>query len=344
MTAKTPDLHYLPEGDSRAFMEGREANPEDLKGFNAALKRSPHDLETRAKILGYYCGLGKVRALNKRVYSRHMLWFVENSPRHEALLSATCMCCYEFSSRSFDDVAQSWIKQVDENPLDVTILRHAAAFMCGRDPEKDLEYLRRAEELTPTDPELAGLLMLNCNSNGRHDEAIGYLLKAINHWSTSKKSTLLLDELFHNTISDAVCNQIQDNKSEDLRVLANACMQHEEIERSKYGATYVSDRSKVYNYSKFMGDAILGVIDLLDGKFQKPITLLEEHLKARLTTSDPFRWSTNRAIYNSYREFPAMVDHINKLLEETPESQRELKRVLSQWLSETQDLEDTDDI
>lgn len=39
-----------------------------------------------------------------------------------------------------------------------------------------------------------------------------------------------------------------------------------------------------------------------------------------------------------------MIDHINKLLEETPESQRELRRVLSQWLSETQDLEDTEDI
>ncbi|MBX3075016.1 hypothetical protein KF913_13890 [Candidatus Obscuribacterales bacterium] len=259
-------------------MEGRRASPEDLKRFNTALKRNPNDLETRAKILGYYCGLGEHRALNTRIYSRHMHWFVENCPRHDALHTATCMCYYEFSSEWFDDVAQSWIKQVDSNPLDVTILLHAVAFMSGRDPDKDFEYLTRAEALTPTDPEIAGLLMLHCESNGRHDEAIRYLLKAINRWSTSEKRLAILDELFHNTISDAVCNQIQNNKSEDLRALANACMQHEEIERSKYGATYVSDRSKVYNYSKFMGDAILGVVDLLDGKFQKPITLLEEHL------------------------------------------------------------------
>lgn len=336
LTARDMERLYSPEGNSETFVAGRRASPEDLKRFKAALKRNPNDLETRAKILGYYCGLGEHRALNKRIFSRHMLWFVENSPRHDALQSATCMSYYDFTSEWFDDVAEAWVKQVDVNPLDVTILLHAASFMSGRDPEKDFDFLRRAEELTPTDPEIAGLLMLHCDSNGMHDMAIGYLLKAITHWSASKNRLALLDELFHSTISDAVCTEVLNNKSEDLRTLANTCLRHEEIERLKYGANFVSDRSKVYNYSKFMGEAILGVADLLDGKSQNAITLLEEHLNARLTTPDPLSWSPNRAIFNAYAQFPAAAKHIEKLRDETPESQTELRKVFEQWLSERQ--------
>lgn len=294
-------------------MVGKQSGPEDLKRFTAVVKRNPNDIQARANILGYYCGIGT--KTNAKIYSRHMCWFVENHPKHDVLLNATCMASYDYSSKWFDEVAAAWEKKVEENQLDNTILRHAAAFMSTRDLEKNLEYLQRAEKLCPRDVAVAHLLESSFRSLDRHSEANAQFIKALKLWFESTESYVFFEKLFHVTLADAVVDNIMTWSLESLRELAAICDGHEELERKKSGDDYVSKRGTIYNYSKHTAQAIYGVAALLDGDIEMAIRLLEDHLKARLLTDDPFKWSPNRAIYDAYSKFPEVLDHIRRLRE-----------------------------
>ena len=129
----------------------------DLTAAEAAelergLAANPEDLNARARLLGYYFRHHRTDPSRR---AGHILWFIRNAPEAEVLEGPEAQIMPVLDPEGFAAAKEAWLQQIESEPRNVTLLRHAAAFFTLSDETFSAELLMRAEDVEPSSAEWA---------------------------------------------------------------------------------------------------------------------------------------------------------------------------------------------
>jgi beta-lactamase regulating signal transducer with metallopeptidase domain len=163
---------------------------EQATALEQELTANPEDEATRGKLLRYYsfskaCAEAGERAISKtpecsnlggqQVYERRIpliLWLIDHHPESELLGDPTTGISPQMDGPNvYEDVRNSWLKQVSQHPSDARVLGNAAGY---GSPQERLDLLRRARKLDPehrTEPlaRVYSLILVWVNETGTRD-------------------------------------------------------------------------------------------------------------------------------------------------------------------------------
>src|SRR5262249_39642292 len=108
-------------------MAGQNLSAEQVSDLEAALTKTPDDLDARTKLLGYYM-FRSTNSEAKIVDRKHVLWIIENHP--EAPITGTPFCQIDaiLDPDGFREAKQLWEDQIKAQSNDVNVIGHAAQF------------------------------------------------------------------------------------------------------------------------------------------------------------------------------------------------------------------------
>ena len=99
---------------------------------------------------------------NPDAYTRHLLWFIKHSPRSYVLRRVEGLADPGYvrwlSAKNYQRVYAAWVRMIESNPNDATILAHAAHAACYSHKQSAIDWLTRALVLDPHNEEYAGSL------------------------------------------------------------------------------------------------------------------------------------------------------------------------------------------
>lgn len=127
---------------------GANTTPQQAAELEQRLAANPQDLEARTQLIGYYFSNGYLP-----LWLKHLEWAIDNHP--EAALHETYPGRIAADRTIVQDEAtwqriqNLWRRKAIENPANVEVLLHAAAFLQDRDETRRL--LETARAFAPTD-------------------------------------------------------------------------------------------------------------------------------------------------------------------------------------------------
>ena len=118
----------------------------DADAHERLLRRTPDDLSTRIRLLGYYSRAAWISETVASHRARHVLWLIENSPWAD-VVGLSCHLSGE------DELAgaEIWQRHLSRHPEDPRILVHAARFLQYSNPQYAKDLIVRAQALAPQD-------------------------------------------------------------------------------------------------------------------------------------------------------------------------------------------------
>ena len=132
--------------------KGWDLTVEQAAALEQRLAADPQDVNARAQLLGYYF---RQRRADPARQAAHVLWFIRNAPESEVLEGPEGQIMPVFNPEGYSEAKEAWLQQIENEPRDVTFLRHAAAFFTLSDETLSAELLERAEDVEPTSAEWA---------------------------------------------------------------------------------------------------------------------------------------------------------------------------------------------
>ena len=141
-----------PQDLGRLAAQGRSLRAAEAATLERRLLDNPQDLGARAQLVGYYHA---GRRADPRRHTEHVLWFIRNAPESEVLGSRPARISPMFDAGGYLEAKRAWQRLVQEEPDNVTILRHAAGFHARSEAGFAARLLRRAEAVDPSNPEWA---------------------------------------------------------------------------------------------------------------------------------------------------------------------------------------------
>ena len=128
-------------------LKGSDLTAVEAVALEQQLAENPQNLVARARLVGYYDA--QPRSASKE-HSRHVLWFIRNIPESEVLQGARIAPF--FDPEGYAAGKQAWIRLMDDEPDNVSLLRNASRFFTVSDDDLAAEVLARAERLEPSNP------------------------------------------------------------------------------------------------------------------------------------------------------------------------------------------------
>jgi len=135
--------------------KGWDLTVEQAAALEEQLAADPQDVSARAQLLGYYF---RQRRADPARQAEHVLWFIRNAPESEVLEGPEGEIMPMFNPEGYADAKEAWLDQLESDPRNVVLLRHAADFFTLADSQRSADLLERAESLAPLDPHWARAL------------------------------------------------------------------------------------------------------------------------------------------------------------------------------------------
>ena len=143
--------------------EGASLAAVDAEALENRLAQRPYDLETRARLLGYYEARGREAfkattmqgkisfgpgdSARRETLARHALWLAANAPRSP--LAAHPLLHFSTREPVYAELSSIWRRQVAAEPPDATVLANAIAFFWWPNDLYADELLARARGALP---------------------------------------------------------------------------------------------------------------------------------------------------------------------------------------------------
>jgi len=121
--------------------------------LEARLQKRPHDLRSRAQVLGY---LMQRRLMDPTLAARrveHVLWLLENRP--EMAFTGSPFCHVMPQEPDYDRVLAAWDRLLANPDARRAVILNAARFFTLNDKKRTREILERGERLEPTSADWA---------------------------------------------------------------------------------------------------------------------------------------------------------------------------------------------
>ena len=148
---------------SKLTHDGYRLTPEQAASMEESLKKTPDDMEARARLLGFYFAPNahsmkpEARVQARR---RHILWLIANHPESAllALSEATVNHDGQYlgDSNGYEQVKKAWLEAVAKKDAGAGILSNAARFFLLSERELAADLYGRARKLEPGNPLWAG--------------------------------------------------------------------------------------------------------------------------------------------------------------------------------------------
>lgn len=120
--------------------------PEGAARIASAVQANPEDQDSRLELLMFYS-----MHHQDQPFTAQLLWFIKHRPDTEILRFVQAMFSNGtlITENSRARLLAAWEEAITEHASSAAVLYNAAGFLEGRDPERGLALLRRAEALDP---------------------------------------------------------------------------------------------------------------------------------------------------------------------------------------------------
>ena len=153
-------------------LDGEGLTAEQAGSLEEQLAEDPGNIAKRTRLIEYYAlQFGNDRARDRR--REHVLWLVRNAPE-AAVLAWGYPLLYDLANPVLSEqVSAAWSRHVEDDPNNVSILRHAAKFHEFNNPELAITLLERGQSLDESNPlwsrELGTLHWLESDPSGESE-------------------------------------------------------------------------------------------------------------------------------------------------------------------------------
>jgi hypothetical protein len=264
---------YRPEGSDLSSFDVSDLTSEAIKELRRALNSNPDDLQTRLLLMAYYQG-GIGRRGNPDIYNRHLIWMIDNHPRH-----ASHYLAYAPHNEEHQRLGRTcWMRQVRENPADVTVLVHAARY-CSYSTQKDaVKFLLCADMLDPENEEIPRELFhvyaLLCGHGSIKDnksiarKAAHQMLEAVRRYRANSSLGSYLMKYFDMELCWAAEVALAHEALEEAVEMAQILLDRRSIDSIKFSADFLEKHNSMYEHSRSLGHSILGRAALASGDIE----------------------------------------------------------------------------
>ena len=139
--------------------EGASLTTDQAADLEARLGDDPQDMAARTRLLGFYGHQARRGGASSVAYTSlrsHVLWLIHNEPKSEAL-TAPPSPLLEFNRvldpEKYVEGKRAFLAHLENEPNDLTLLRHTADFVSYRDRTLAIELGKRARSLDSSNPE-----------------------------------------------------------------------------------------------------------------------------------------------------------------------------------------------
>lgn len=137
------------------FEVGESLSLEEVAALERMLEAEPNDKSIRARLLGYYSGIDRIRdRAAQEAKHKHTLWFIRRAPESEVLRwNQEIDPCND--PAAYLDGKRLWLEHLERGPENLVFYRHAAQFMFLRDEDLSIDLLRQGQDREPSNPDWA---------------------------------------------------------------------------------------------------------------------------------------------------------------------------------------------
>lgn len=144
---------YSGEDAQNLARLGGKMSAADKESLEEQVAKSPNDVDSRTKLLGYYFIKGRQDADAKSNRQRHVVWLIENAPESDVLGLPYSGLNKVLETEGYDRAKQAWLKIIEKSPEKLSILKNASTFFLLHDRKISEELLLKGQTLAAKDPE-----------------------------------------------------------------------------------------------------------------------------------------------------------------------------------------------
>lgn len=287
--------NYMPEGSADDFvaaLASEEVFGSSLGQLKQKVLETPEDLNARLALLGrmFRCGANSVR--------KHLLWLIDNHPKH----SAHQFIVLRKATSTYNEARQHWLRHLNTQSDDVTILFHAGVFFSILAPNDSMRLFQKAADLDPTNDEFTRKLSHVCatmaasGSTTRHKlfahNAAQQMLITVERYMRPSTLDSYMLPYFPYELSDIAELAMQFDLLEDARQLGQLLLKHRSINLERLNK--INNNADIYSISECFGHSILGRVALASGQ----INAAKEQLRCmmQLPVGQRSDWSLANAL------------------------------------------------
>jgi hypothetical protein len=134
-------------------MSGQKLSADEAAQLEESLVEKPSDLQARKKLLGYYMMLQYQDATARKTRQGHVLWLIENASADQVLSLPYGQLNAHMDGSSYEKGRALWAKLIEDDPVNIALLRNAANYCLQHDRKRSELYLLKGAELEPNNPE-----------------------------------------------------------------------------------------------------------------------------------------------------------------------------------------------
>ena len=138
--------------DSDAIRDAFRLTAEQVAEMEEQLKKNPHDLQLRTKLLGYYFLKHERDPSVRPTRDAHVLWLIEHHPDEPILAAPHGILSLGYCSPQQDKATTLWNKHIERRGDELAILYNAANSYTFINQSRAIELLKRASAIDPNSP------------------------------------------------------------------------------------------------------------------------------------------------------------------------------------------------
>jgi hypothetical protein len=239
---------------------GDQLGPDEAQKLEREVVIRPDDCALRLLLLGYYFLSHRRYDSARKARHKHLLWIIEHAPE---VAGDPHFCLDPASDEEVYQLAKKlWLRQIQANESNVTILGNAARFFTLHDKALSEELLKKAELLEPNNPEWA--------------QRLGHLYQLETHCSKGESRPEAATQAFAEL--EKAFNLENDELKRFLMTpfLAKAALEADEFDKARSYATDLLAKVALPDYSDSSdgyaihhGNLVLGRLALKSGDVKK---------------------------------------------------------------------------
>jgi tetratricopeptide (TPR) repeat protein len=255
-----------------AMGEGIHLSQDQAEKLEQKLEVEPDDMESRAKLLGYYWGKRSDEERARRFH--HTLWIIANRPDVDILTTSGCFISRTTAREDYEKARELWLKHLKDRPDNLAVLYNAANFFSQYEGEFAVQLFERGRGIEPDNPDWASSIGYQYQRASRHASPEDRKANAANALQEFERAYSLEGS------SDYGRFLLLDN-------LATSAFDAAVVEKSRFYAEKLLQEADSYRGDPHYGTTVhnayqvLGRVALLDGEVDKA----KEHLISAATLS-----------------------------------------------------------
>ena len=134
---------------------GSSTTQDEAALLESQLAESPEDLSARARLVGYYHGQQFLSDAARAKHVAHVLWLIRNAPKANLLAIPEALIQKALAAEGYAKGKDAWSSHLENDPNNLTILKHAAHFFRLDDRQLAIQIFKRAQSLDRENPDWA---------------------------------------------------------------------------------------------------------------------------------------------------------------------------------------------